>query len=79
MLSMFVIGIKILLTPRGKLAPVWPSAAKSWAVVTVRDFVIVGEPLSDSVLRWLLLVGYAMLGLISAPRPALTLARGCHV
>ncbi|MER6945038.1 hypothetical protein ABT294_13530 [Nonomuraea sp. NPDC000554] len=71
MLGMAAISVKLAFTARWRGAlRWWPLIAESWAVVTVPCYILVGEQLA----RWVggthLVVGYAVLGLLLALRPA---------
>jgi hypothetical protein len=73
MLGMAVIGVKIAFAGRWRgAARVWPVVAESWAPVTVPAFVIGGPTVGQWVGVTHLVLGYTVLGLILALRPALT-------
>ncbi|GAA4722027.1 hypothetical protein [Phytohabitans rumicis] len=73
MLGMFAIGVKIAVAGRWRgPARFWPLVAESWAVVTVPATIALGDTAGQWVGAGHLLIGYAVLGLILARRPALT-------
>jgi hypothetical protein len=75
MLGMAAIGVRIAIAGRWQgLARFWPMVAESWAPVTVPTaFLLPG--LAQYVGAAHLLIGYVVLGIILATRPALTGAR----
>ena len=71
MLGMFLIGIRIAIAGRWHGARrIWPLIAESWAVVTIPTLIVFGPDVAQLVAPLHLLVGYAVLGVLAATKPA---------
>jgi hypothetical protein len=76
MLGMAAIGVRIAIAGRWRgPARIWPVIAETWLLVMIPAMAVVGETASSYVSAGHLLLGYAVLGLILATRPDLTLPR----
>ncbi|WP_432921175.1 hypothetical protein ACQPZZ_21880 [Microbispora sp. CA-135349] len=75
MFGMFVIGVKLAIAARWRgVLRWWPLVAETWAVATVPTYLVFGDPLANWVGGCHLVAGYALLGLLLARRPELTVA-----
>ncbi|MEV0231779.1 hypothetical protein [Nonomuraea sp. NPDC050786] len=76
MLGMAAISVKLVVAGRWRgLLRWWPLIAESWAVVTVPCYILAGEWLAQWIGGGHLVIGYAMLGVLLARRPAQVIAR----
>ncbi len=71
MLGMFLIGIRIAIAGQWRgVRRFWPLLAESWAVVTIPTLIVLGPVVAQIVAPLHLLVGYAVLGVLVATKPA---------
>lgn len=71
MLGMFLIGIRIAIAGQWRgIRRFWPMVAESWAVVTIPTLIVFGPAVAQIVAPLHLLIGYVVLGVLVATKPA---------